>query len=202
MKTGRGTRVVVLLLVMVLAFTAVGTASAQGSSPFILECIADGITVWAGPKAVFHVQLEQIARPLATAQATGANQPVASGEGVSLWVLTSNELQVHYDVNPAASHLIVPVDVCGAIPAVVHSPAPHPTKSVWPGYHHPWWPPYYTTPVAPTQPAAGARIHVVAAGENLFRIALKYGTTYPKLAAANGIVNPNRIYVGQQLVIP
>jgi LysM repeat protein len=44
--------------------------------------------------------------------------------------------------------------------------------------------------------------HVVQVGENLFRIALKYGTTVEAIAAANGIVNPNRIYEGQQLIIP
>ncbi len=44
--------------------------------------------------------------------------------------------------------------------------------------------------------------HVVQPGENLFRIALKYGTTVEAIAAANGIVNPNRIYGGQQLLIP
>ena len=45
-------------------------------------------------------------------------------------------------------------------------------------------------------------VHVVQAGENLYRIALRYGTTYRELAAANGITNPHRIYVGQRLAIP
>jgi len=44
--------------------------------------------------------------------------------------------------------------------------------------------------------------HVVQPGENLFRIALRYGTTWPVLAAANGLVNPNLIYSGQVLIIP
>ena len=44
--------------------------------------------------------------------------------------------------------------------------------------------------------------HVVQTGENLFRIALRYGLTWPELAAANNIVNPNLIYVGQVLTIP
>lgn len=55
------------------------------------------------------------------------------------------------------------------------------------------------------QPAAaqqGQTTHVVQPGENLFRIALRYGTTWPVLAAANGIANPNLIYAGQVLVIP
>lgn len=45
-------------------------------------------------------------------------------------------------------------------------------------------------------------VHIVQRGENLFRIALRYGVTAQALAAANNIVNPNRVYVGQRLVIP
>jgi LysM repeat protein len=44
--------------------------------------------------------------------------------------------------------------------------------------------------------------HVVQPGENLYRIALRYGTTIPVLAAANGISEPTQIRVGQALVIP
>jgi LysM repeat protein len=52
-------------------------------------------------------------------------------------------------------------------------------------------------------PAASASgVHVVQRGENLFRIALRYGMTTGALAAANGIANPNHVYVGQRLVIP
>jgi LysM repeat protein len=53
---------------------------------------------------------------------------------------------------------------------------------------------------SPTTASAG--VHVVRRGENLFRIALRYGVTYQTVAAANGIANPNHIYVGQQLAIP
>ena len=44
--------------------------------------------------------------------------------------------------------------------------------------------------------------HVVQAGENMFRISLKYGTTVGAIAAANGIINPSWVYVGQELTIP
>jgi len=51
-------------------------------------------------------------------------------------------------------------------------------------------------------PSSSSSVHVVQRGENLYRIALRYGTTFRALAAANGIVNVNHIYVGQRLVIP
>jgi LysM repeat protein len=58
-----------------------------------------------------------------------------------------------------------------------------------------------TTPtVTPT--AQAQIIHVVQAGENLYRIALRYGTTITAIAEANGIANPTKISVGQRLIIP
>jgi LysM repeat protein len=45
-------------------------------------------------------------------------------------------------------------------------------------------------------------VHVLQSGDNLTRISVRYGTTIEAILAANGIVNANRIYVGQSLVIP
>lgn len=58
-----------------------------------------------------------------------------------------------------------------------------------------------SNPITPTNPG-GARVYVVQPGDNLFRIALRYGTTVNALAAANGITDVTRIYVGQTLIIP
>jgi LysM repeat protein len=55
-----------------------------------------------------------------------------------------------------------------------------------------------TQPILP----GGTCVHVVSAGENLFRISLRYGTTVHVLAAANGIPNINLILVGQRITIP
>jgi LysM repeat protein len=44
--------------------------------------------------------------------------------------------------------------------------------------------------------------HVVAPGENLFRISLRYGVSIAAIQSANGIANSNLIFVGQQLIIP
>jgi LysM repeat protein len=46
------------------------------------------------------------------------------------------------------------------------------------------------------------KAHTVQAGENMFRIALRYDTTVQAIANANGIANPALIYVGQVLTIP
>ena len=53
-----------------------------------------------------------------------------------------------------------------------------------------------------SEPGTGQTItHVVQPGENLYRIAMKYGTTHAAIAAANHIVNPSMIYPGQKLII-
>lgn len=44
--------------------------------------------------------------------------------------------------------------------------------------------------------------HTVRPGETLAAIAARYGLTYPQLQAANGLGNPDWIYVGQVLSIP
>jgi LysM repeat protein len=59
-----------------------------------------------------------------------------------------------------------------------------------------------TAPPAQETSPTGEIIHTVQAGENLFRIGLRYGFTVAELAAYNGIANPNVLSVGQQIRIP
>lgn len=44
--------------------------------------------------------------------------------------------------------------------------------------------------------------YVVKKGDNLSKIANKYGTTYQALASYNNITNPNKIYIGQIIRVP
>ena len=55
---------------------------------------------------------------------------------------------------------------------------------------------------APTVPATAEATHVVGPGENLYRIALRYGTTVQALAQLNGITNHHHVVAGQALRIP
>jgi LysM repeat protein len=59
-----------------------------------------------------------------------------------------------------------------------------------------------TAPSPGPQPSQGEILHTVQAGENLYRIALRYNLNYLYLASYNGIANPHHIYVGQVLRIP
>ena len=49
--------------------------------------------------------------------------------------------------------------------------------------------------------ASNTVTYVVKSGDTLSGIAAKYGVPYLKIAADNGITNPNKIYVGQKLAI-
>jgi LysM repeat protein len=59
-----------------------------------------------------------------------------------------------------------------------------------------------TDATAATTTEARPASHIVAAGENLYRIGLKYGISWVTLAQHNGLTNANRIVVGQELKIP
>jgi murein DD-endopeptidase MepM/ murein hydrolase activator NlpD len=50
--------------------------------------------------------------------------------------------------------------------------------------------------------ATAPQVYVVRRGETLFAIATRFGLTVTDLALANGIRDPNYIYIGQRLVIP
>ena len=72
-----------------------------------------------------------------------------------------------------------------AIPATVNPATPVPS---------------FTATAVP--PSACREYYIVRTGDNLFRIALRYGTNYTELARVNNIADPRFIYVGQQLCIP
>lgn len=54
----------------------------------------------------------------------------------------------------------------------------------------------------PPPPPTGPTNYVVQPGDTLFRIAVRFRVTVSRLIQANGIVDPNLIFVGQTLVIP
>ena len=54
----------------------------------------------------------------------------------------------------------------------------------------------------PTPSPQTETTYVVQPGDNLFRIGLKFGSSWVQIAEANGLVNPNLITVGDELKIP
>ncbi len=56
--------------------------------------------------------------------------------------------------------------------------------------------------LAPDLLDAGGARHIVQPGENLIKIGGRYGTTWTELAALNALPDPDRLTVGQSLVVP
>ncbi|HLO27498.1 MAG TPA: LysM peptidoglycan-binding domain-containing protein [Anaerolineales bacterium] len=64
-------------------------------------------------------------------------------------------------------------------------------------------PPVPTVTVIPCGPPAGwVKAHTVQPGDNLYRIAVSYGITYPQLQRGNCMGNSTTIYAGQRLWVP
>jgi LysM repeat protein len=70
---------------------------------------------------------------------------------------------------------------------VIATPSPQPTAS---------------RTSSPVPPITGGMLYRVQPGDNLFKIALRFGVTVNSLVQLNRIVNPSRIYVGQVITIP
>jgi LysM repeat protein len=79
-----------------------------------------------------------------------------------------------------------------------------------PGYSQPYTQPadtgyggaYTAPPPAGNYGAASGRSHTVASGDNLSKIARRYGVTTDALMRANNLTDPNFIRAGQTLTIP
>jgi nucleoid-associated protein YgaU len=59
-----------------------------------------------------------------------------------------------------------------------------------------------TIPTGSDQPAENPQTYVVAEGDTLYGIALRFGVELSTLIQVNGLSDPNDIYVGQELQIP
>ena len=74
-------------------------------------------------------------------------------------------------------------------------PTPTPRATPLPGFATP--PPTFTPAPTPTP-----LIHIVEPGETLIDIAQRYAITLDALQAANGVLRPETLQIGQQLIIP
>jgi CSLREA domain-containing protein len=78
---------------------------------------------------------------------------------------------------------------------------PQPTNTPGPAPTNP--PPQPTSPPQPTAPpGSGSITYIVKRGDTLFWIAVRYKTTVDVLVRANSIAQPDRLEVGQSLIIP
>jgi LysM repeat protein len=161
--------------------TPVPNTGSGGTAPFLAACNSSGgISIQVIGGLGFSVSASQIAQGIANANATRQNYTITTSGSIAVTALTNNSIQI-----TAANGytLVIAASACGTVTGGSGSGTP----------------PAVTCSNTP----AGARtVHVVQAGENLFRIGLRYGVSYTRLASYNGIADPTKIYVGQCIAIP
>lgn len=90
----------------------------------------------------------------------------------------------------------------GAPPVPGAPPRPDTPTTTSPGSPPAVQPPAAQPPTTqPESTVPEVRQHVVRGGETLAKIALRYDVPFEQIAADSGITNPNRVRVGQRLVI-
>ncbi len=224
--------IVVSLLWITLRFPVMTSAQqGPGAAFFTYKCGSSSISFFMQGNPALQASFSEISGPLATALSSHQNQPIKSAGEVALWALTSDELQIHQIKDPDLTHFVVPSTICGPLytaPVVagvnsaqalalvqvngpgqgiayaqVDTSGQVTAFAAVSGNGMALAAAQSTTAsgsLAPTT-SSGA-FHVVAKGENLFRIALHYGTTVAVLAKINNITDPTRIYVGQKIYLP
>jgi LysM repeat protein len=170
------------------------------SQQMAVYCVSGGVQVWriSGSQGylAFHASPTQIGQALAQMWATHQHVRIAADDqyGLSLWALTSNELQatVRNSAIPQGYNFVFPVNTCGpvSVPST-YTPPTTPPASGSPG-----------TPRIDSFYYIDGFYYTVRAGDNLFRIGLRFGIHYRDLARVNNIADPTRIYVGQKIFIP
>lgn len=207
----RWARVCLLLLVLGLAVALVPsqTLHAQGQNQHVVrtgdtlfsiaaryDTTVDAIVTLNGLSGETYIYVGQVLRlpgasgGTATGGAAGgagcsATHVVKAGENllaIALWYEVSMDAIVSANGITNANQISIGQQLCipSGTAGVVQPPAPAPT------------------PAGPSQ----ATTHTVVAGENLYRISLKYGVSTGLLMSANGITDPTTLSIGQVLVIP
>lgn len=151
-----------------------------GVAPFLAACNSNGgITVQVIGGLSFSVSASQIAQGIANANATRQNSTITTNGSIAVTALTNNTIQI------SASNgylIVIAATACGTVSSGGTGTPP----SVNCG----------------NTPKDARTVHIVQAGENLYRIGLRYNVPFTRLASYNGIADPTIIYVGQCIAIP
>ena len=220
------------VLCVTLLLPAVASAQqGPGAAFFSYKCGSASISFFMYGSPVLQVSFAEIVSPLSTALATNQNQPIKSTDEIALWALHSDELQLHQIKDPDLTRFVVPSTICGPLNTAPTSAGSTSAQAIaivqlnGPGQGIAVAQVNAAGQVSAfaavngngmalaaaqsstagngsTPTTSGGAFHIVAKGENLFRIALKYGTTVAVLAQLNNITDPTRILVGQKILLP
>lgn len=167
--------------------TSTTTSVVSTTATFLASCDSSGgILVQPIGGIAFSITGTQIAQGTAMAIANGQNMTIISANGVTAIGTPANAIQLiasdGYNITIPASSCVATVSVSTGVNTSVASQAASLSCS--------------------STPASAVNVHVVRGGENLFRIGLRYGIHFTRLASYNGIPDATRIFVGQCIAIP
>lgn len=205
-----------LIVVIILAVLVVPAAAQDGRInnsvvDIAIYCANGGIDVWhigddgRGQQAL-TASRTQLNNGLGAARDSGGAVTVARGSfGVALTALPGLQLRVTQDFEERDYTYTFQGDTCGPLelpPEGTISP-----DALNPGVlvdenANPVDQPAAVTDDSGTTAQTGSIVYTVQRGDTLNRIAQRFNITLGDLLAANSIPNPNRIYPGQQVIIP
>lgn len=163
-----------------------GRVNRDVMAPAAIYCKNNGIEVWAVDTAgTGHLAFRATSLEISSIGVPSVNTLIDSGYGIGLYRLTSGEYQVNAPRHRPPSYFLDIVPETSGTRNVGTTTTTTTTVTT-------------TTSSQPT----GTVTHVIQRGENLFRIALRYGTTIDAIAKANNIADVRRIYAGDTLIIP
>lgn len=167
--------------------SSTSTTVASTTASFLASCDGNGgIVVQPIGGIAFSITGTQIAQGTAMAIANGQNMAITSANGVTAIGTPANAVQLvatdGYSITIPASSCASNVTISTGVSTSVATQAASLSCS--------------------NTPAGAVNVHVVRAGENLFRIGLRYGVHFTRLASYNGIPDATRIFVGQCISIP
>lgn len=170
---------VAVLLVLVSAVTGLAAGSDSTLNPLLFQSPGDTPTPTAtSDTSPINTPTNTPLPPSPTHTHTPV--PTATSTGTPTPTPTATS-----DTSPIGPPTSTPTSTPTAPARPTLTPIPTPTR----------------TPTPKPLPSTGF-YYRVRPGDNLFRLALRFGTTIQAIVRANGIVNPRLIFVGQVLWIP
>lgn len=191
--------VVMITLITALSVVAVSAEEdAESEAPFIATCEPGGrITIEPVDGTAFSISASEVSQGIREAIASGQSALIIIINEINVLALPSNSVQL---LGVDGYSLIIPLSSCETSTldtssedttsdtATVDTTDEEPVSS--------------ETVSCDNIPDDAVDVHIVQAGENLFRIGLRYGVHYSRLASYNGIPDASRIFVDQCIAIP
>jgi len=172
-----------------------GVQIETGSFPVPAQVLRNEANNYAGA-IIYHVSAESPIKGSGVVASFGVQALAEGGSPLRFNVVRLADSE--------GQELPVEEEIDGLVSIAAAGSAPEPTEAASTGAPSTTSAPVVATPtMAPSTPSSSQpTYHTVQRGENLYRIALRYGTTVDAIVAANGLANENSVYVGQVLLIP